>query len=63
LIAKIVKVLKTIKEYKLTRVDVIHYHYKFKKIKKDSLGKKAAKFAYEVNPNSDTYQNIMNSIL
>ncbi|WP_155839761.1 hypothetical protein [Aquimarina latercula] len=55
--------LKTIKEYKLTRVDVIHYHYKFKKIKKDSLGKKAAKFAYEVNPNSDTYQNIMNSIL
>ncbi len=61
-IAKTVKGLQTIKVYELTRQDVIHHHCKFKRISKDSLAKKGAKLAYEVNPNSDTYGSIMASI-
>ncbi|WP_298895746.1 hypothetical protein [uncultured Psychroserpens sp.] len=61
-IAKTVKGLKTIEVYKLTRSDVIHHHSKFKRINKESLAKKAAKLAYEVNPNSNNYMTIMNSI-
>tara|TARA_R100001369_G_scaffold10176_1_gene23159 strand:- start:6513 stop:7151 length:639 start_codon:yes stop_codon:yes gene_type:complete len=61
-IAKTVKGLQTIKAYELTRPDVIHHHSKFKRINKDSLGKKAAKLAYELNPNSATFQHIMASV-
>ena len=61
-IAKTVKGLKTIKAYDLTRGDVMHHHFKFKRISKDSLTKKAAKLAYEVNPNSKTYGFVLDSL-
>lgn len=61
-IAKTVKGLQTIKAYKLNRADVMHHHAKFKRINKSSLVKKSVKLAYELNRNSENYQNIIASV-